>query len=307
VTKNHLLGLEAVLADGSVVQTGDLAPAEAFGPDPTGLFCGSEGTLGIVTKALVKLTQLPEGVRTGMAVFSSLEDAAAAVSAVIARGIVPTTLEIMDQTMIRAVDDFLNLGFPRDAEALLLIEVDGFEIELDRQMDLIVDVCRSKGAGDVTSAQNPADRDRLWLARRSGNGALGRIKPTAMVQDVTVPRHRLPELLRSVSDIGRKHGVIIAQLAHAGDGNGHPHLLFDPDDADERRRVDEASRDIFQLALDLGGTLTGEHGVGLEKRAFMPMQFSHNDLECMAGLKKALDPDHRLNPGKLLPQEYFNA
>ena len=231
VTRDHLLALEVVMSDGEVVMLGE-GGKYLPGIDVTGLFCGSEGTFGIVTKIKVKLTPLAEAVRTMMAVFDSLDKAGDTVSAIIAKGIIPTTLEIMDQVLVRAVDDFLQLGLPREAEAILLIEVDGFAVEVDRQCETIVAICTRQGATRVSRANSEEERKNLWLARRSGNGALGRIKAAYMVQDVTVPRYKLPGMLRLVADIARKYGIVIAQMAHAGDGNLHPHLLYDPYDPD---------------------------------------------------------------------------
>lgn len=301
VTKNHVLGLEVVLADGHIVQTGSLAPSQIFGPDMTGIFSGSEGTFGVITKAEVRLTPLPASKRTAMAAFSKLEQAGQAVSLIIAQGIVPTTLELMDQTMLKAVDDFLHLGFPQDAEALLLVEIDGEEVELDRQLEIISTQFKACSARSIQTAANAEEREKLWLARRSGNGALGRIKPAYMVQDVAVPRHRLPQLLQFVWETSCKYELIIAQMAHAGDGNLHPHLMYDPADADEYSRVLQAGEEIFRAALDMGGTVTGEHGIGLEKLEVMELQFTAQDLEFMQCIKSALDRDEMLNPGKVLP------
>ncbi len=299
VARDHLLGLEVVLADGDIVElggNGKFAP----GIDLTGIFCASEGTFGIMTKIRVKLVRLAESVRTMMAVFNSLENAGKTVSTIISQGIVPVTLEIMDRTMVRAVDDFLKLGLPRDAEALLLMEIDGCQEELDRQADRIVTISKETGATQVILATSEQQRQDLWRARRSGNGALGRIKPAYMVQDVTVPRHKLPWMLTYVADIAIKYNITIAQLAHAGDGNLHPHLLYDPFDPEEYERVEKAAFDIFMAALNCGGTLTGEHGIGIEKKQFMPMAFTPEDLQFMADIKKALDPGLILNKNKVL-------
>ncbi|MEL7565672.1 MAG: FAD-linked oxidase C-terminal domain-containing protein [Dehalobacterium sp.] len=299
VTRDHLLGLEIVLADGNLVTLGGFGK-HLPGIDLTGIFCGSEGTFGIITKIMVKLTPLPEAVRTMMAVFDSLDQAGETVSKIIGQGIIPTTLEIMDQAMVRAVDDFLNLGFPRDAEAVLLIEVDGYQVEVDRQAETIVGICREVGARQVQKAKSDEEREKLWLARRSGNGALGRIKAAYMVQDVTVPRNKLPEMLRFVADISAKYQVVIAQMAHAGDGNLHPHLLYDPFDPEEHAQAEAAAREIFLVALKAEGTLTGEHGIGMEKLEFMPLAFSGADLGFMEQVKRALDPNLVLNRGKVL-------
>lgn len=300
VMKNHVLGLEVVLPDGRIITTGMLSSEGLFGPDLTGIFNGSEGTFGVITKALLKLTPLPEKTMTASAAFGSLDEAGKAVSTIIAQGIVPTTLELLDNTLIKAVDDFLQLGLPRDAEALLLVEVDGYAIELERQMDTIKEIFTRNNARDFKMANTEEERAGLWLARRSGNGALGRIKPSYMVQDVTVPIHKLPEMLRFVTQVAEKHNVTIAQMAHAGDGNLHPHLLYSPDDPEEYKRVEAASSEIFAKALELEGTLTGEHGIGLEKLAYMKDAFSPEDLDFMARVKQALDPSLYFNRGKII-------
>ncbi len=299
VAKDHLLGLEVVLADGEVVELGG---NNRFFPgiDLTGIFCGSEGTFGIITKIRVRLVRIAESVRTLMAVFDSLEGAGETVAKIISSGIIPVTLEIMDRTMVRAVDDFLQLGLPRDAEALLLIEIDGCNEELDGQAEQIIAIAEETGASEVTLATTEQQRQDLWQARRSGNGALGRIKPAYMVQDVTVPRHRLPGMLKFVADIASQYNITIAQLAHAGDGNLHPHLLYDPFDLQEKERVEQAAGEIFKAALDCGGTLTGEHGIGIEKKQYLPMAFAPEDIEFMKDVKQALDPALILNRGKIL-------
>ncbi len=301
VTKNYILGMEVVLADGTTITTGHLNSGETLGPNPSDIFNGSEGSLGIITKILVHLLPRPQALRTALATFSSLEDAARSVSAIIGKGIIPTALELMDQAMLRAVDDFLNIGFPREARAVLLMEVDGFQADLDHQLTLMAETCTANGATGIQKAVDSAERDQLWKARRSGNGALGRIRPAYMVHDVTVPRNQLPALLEGLEPIGKKHGIFIAQMAHAGDGNAHPHMLFYPEEEGIQDRLHRATEEMFRLALSLGGTITGEHGVGLEKQAFMGLQFSRADLDFMEGVKQQLDPDRRINPGKTFP------
>lgn len=306
ITKHHVLGLEVVLDNGQIVRTGRLADGdELAGPDLTGLFLASEGAFGLVTKALLKITPLPRQYRTVSAVFDDLGKSGRAVSEIIAAGIIPTAMEIMDHALIVALEDYLHLGFPLDAEAMLLIEVDGLGPELDGQMERIVAICRNCGAVGIGAANTPAERDQLWLARRSGNGAMGRIKPALIVQDVTVPINRLPEMLSLVQEVAKRHNVIIIQMAHAGDGNLHPHILYTPGDEAEYGRALEASHDIFEAALAAGGSLTGEHGIGLEKMDFMENQFSLEELYFMAGLKNAFDPRGILNPGKVLPPKYL--
>lgn len=300
ISKHHVLGLTLILDDGQVVRTGALAE-NLNAPDLTGIFMASEGSLGIVAEALLRITPLPRDYRTISAVFDDLGKSGQAVSEIIAAGILPTGMEIMDHQLIAALEDYLHLGFPLDAEAMLLIELDGLGPELDRQMEAVFEICQKSGATGLSRASSPEERDQLWLARRSGNGAMGRIKPATIVQDVAVPIDKLPGMLRLVQDVARKHEVTIVQIAHAGDGNLHPHLLYNPYDDGEYQRCLAASHDIFQSALDAGGTLTGEHGIGLEKIDFMDKQFSRDELEFMAKLKTIMDPGGRLNPGKVLP------
>ncbi len=306
ITKHYVKGLEVVLADGRLARTGALAKgADLAGPDLTGLFLASEGAFGLVTRALLKITPLPRNFRTVSAIFDDLANSGRAVSEIIAAGIIPTALEIMDHEMVVALEDYLHLGFPRDAQAVLLIEVDGLGPELDAQMESIVSICRQVGAVGVSAADTPEARDRLWLARRSGNGAMGRIKPASIVQDVTVPVNRLPGMLSLVLETARKHNVIIVQMAHAGDGNLHPHILYTPGDDAEYARALAAGHEIFAAALEAGGSLSGEHGIGLEKIDFMDRQFTADELQFMAAIKRSLDPDGRLNPGKVLPRQYL--
>lgn len=300
ISKHHVLGLTLILDDGQLVSTGALAE-KLNAPDLTGIFMASEGALGIVAEALLRITPLPRDYRTISAVFDDLGKSGQAVSAIIAAGILPTGMEIMDHQLIAALEDYLHLGFPLDAEAMLLIELDGLGPELDRQMEAVFEICQKSGATGLSMASSPEERDQLWLARRSGNGAMGRIKPATIVQDVAVPIDKLPGMLRLVQDVARKHEVTIVQIAHAGDGNLHPHLLYNPYDDGEYQRCLAASHDIFQSALDAGGTLTGEHGIGLEKIDFMDKQFSRDELEFMAKVKTIMDPGGRLNPGKVLP------
>lgn len=301
VTKNYVLGLELVLSNGTITTTGLLSEAETLGSDMTGIFNGSEGSMAVITKILVSCLPKPQSMRTALASFASLNDAAKAVSAIIKQGIIPTALELMDQTMLRAVDDFTKIGFPKDAQAVLLMEVDGYEMDLDPQLALMKEICTTHHAADVKLAVNLAERENLWKARRSGNGALGRIRPAYMVHDVTVPRHQVACLLTRIQEIGKAQGIIIAQMAHAGDGNAHPHLLYYPDEEKIQQRLHDATLQIFKVALELGGTISGEHGIGLEKKAYMGMQFSSVDLAFMKKIQKAMDPTGILNPGKIFP------
>ncbi len=302
VTSNHVVGLEVVLPTGEVVHTGS-AVEDSPGYDLTGLLVGSEGTLGIVTKITVRIMRLPEAVKTLLAIYDRLEDVGQTVSDVIAAGIIPATLELMDRPVIKAVEDSVHAGYPLDAEAVLLIEVDGLADGLERQAEEIVAICRRNNVRDVRVAQTAAERDLLWLGRRGAFGSVARVRPSYLVQDGTVPRTRLPEILREVVAIAAKHKVMVGNVAHAGDGNLHPLFMYDPKDKDESRRVHEAGTEILARCVEMGGTLSGEHGIGLEKQKVMPLRFGPVELATMAALKRSIDPQDLLNPGKILPRE----
>ncbi|MEW6546755.1 MAG: FAD-linked oxidase C-terminal domain-containing protein [Bacillota bacterium] len=303
VTKDHVIGLKLVLADGEVCQVGGPLEPVVAGPDWVGLMVGSEGTLAVATEITVRLLPKPPAIKTMLAVFDRLEDAGTAVSAIVARGIIPTTLELMDRSVIEAVEAYVHAGLPTDAEAVLLIEVDGVESALDRQAAVIQQVCSQRGAREVRVARSAAERDTLWLGRRTAIGAIARLRPCYDLEDATVPRNRLTEMLRQVTDLAREYGLQIGMLAHAGDGNLHPLILFDDRDRDEVDRVMAARRELFRRALALGGTLSGEHGIGILKKEFMPWLFETGALQVMAGIKAAFDPGGTLNPGKILPGE----
>ena len=300
VTVNHVLGVEAVLADGRVVQVG--GPAEdPVGLDLLGAIVGSEGTLAIVTKVWVRLTRNPQGHRTMLAVFESVNDATAAISEIIGAGIVPAALEMMDQGILVAVEAAFQFGFPLDAQAILLIEVDGLEAGLDQQRDQIVAMCKKCNAREVRLAQDEKERLKLWKCRKQAFGAIGRLSPSYCTQDGVVPRTKLPHILRKIIDIGAKWNIRIVNVFHAGDGNIHPILLFDERDPEQTRRVLEASGEILQACLDCGGSVTGEHGIGVEKIQFMHKMFSDSDLTAMRNLRDAFNPRNNLSPDKLLP------
>ncbi|NLE76453.1 MAG: FAD-binding protein [Chloroflexi bacterium] len=300
VTLNHVLGMELVLPDGETVFVGGKAP-DRPGYDLTGLLVGSEGTLGIATKILVRLTPQPEGVRTLLALFDDLGSAGRTVSAVIAAGIIPATLEMMDHTVIQAVERATHAGLPLDVAALLIAEVDGLQDELDEQAAQITAICQQQGAREVKAAHSQAERDALWAGRRGAFGALGQLAPSYLVLDGTVPRTRLPEALERVAEVGRRYGLAIGDVFHAGDGNLHPLILFDPQEPGILEKVRAAGAEILHACADLGGTITGEHGIGLEKIEAMPLIFSPADLEAMWAVKRALDPAGVANPGKVLP------
>jgi glycolate oxidase len=300
VTVNHVLGLEAVLADGSLVEFG--GPAEDNpGLDLTGVMVGGEGTMAIVTKVWVRLTRDPQGVRTMLGIFESCDDATNAISAIIAAGIVPAALEMMDQGILEAVEQAFHFGFPHDAQAILLIEVDGLEAGLDVQREAIIAICRQCGARQVRQANDAKERLLLWKSRKQAFGAVGRLSPSYCTQDGVVPRTRLPHILRRITEIGAKHGIRIVNVFHAGDGNIHPILLFDERDQGQVRRVLAASTEILDECIACGGSVTGEHGIGVEKIAFMHKLFTADDLDVMGRLRYAFNPLGNLSPGKVLP------
>lgn len=300
VTLNHILGLEAVLPNGDVCRFGGRSPS-ASGYDMTGLMVGSEGTLGVFTKALVRIVPKAEGVRTLLVLFDNLGDAGRTVSAIISAGIIPATLEMMDRTVIDAVERATQAGLPQDVAALLIIEVDGVEDDLDEQINRITAVCDREGAREVRPARDQTERDELWASRRGAFGALGQLMPSYLVLDGTVPRTRLPEVLEGVAEIGERFNLPVGNVFHAGDGNLHPLFLFDPRESGIVERVRAAGAEILRLCTQVGGTITGEHGIGLEKITAMSLIFSDADIEAMRAVKRALDPEGIMNPGKILP------
>jgi len=300
VTRNYVLGLEVVLADGEMIHTGGSVVKNATGYDLTRLFVGSEGTLGIVTQMTLRLLPLPRGKRTMLALFDALDTASRAVGAIVEAGIVPSALEMMDNLLIRCADDFVHVGLPTDAAAMLLIEVDGAEEGLDAQVQQIRAICREEGVSEFRAASSPAEVDALWLARRTVIGAAGRVRPSLVLQDVTVPRSALPAMVARTQQVSQQYGLPVGVLAHAGDGNLHPITLFDARDPDEMRREKEIERALFAAALELGGTLTGEHGVGFCKRDYVPLQLRQREVALNAGIKALFDPQGILNPGKIV-------
>ncbi len=300
VTVNHVLGVEAVMADGSIVQFG--GPAEDQpGLDLTGVIVGSEGTLAIATKVWVRLTRNPEGYRTMLGVFDSVDDATNAISEIIGAGIVPAALEMLDQGILVALEDAFHFGFPLDAKAILLIEVDGLEAGLDAQRDRIVELCNASGAREVRQARDAEERQKLWKCRKQAFGAVGRLSPSYCTQDGVVPRTKLPHILRRIYAIAEKYEVRVVNVFHAGDGNIHPILLFDERDQEQVQRVLKASGEILDECLACGGSVTGEHGIGVEKIEFMHKMFTPEDLEVMDRLRTAFNPTGRLSPRKMLP------
>ncbi len=300
VTVNHVLGVEAVLADGSVEQIG--GPAEdPPGLDLVGALVGSEGTLAIVTKAWVRLTRDPQGYRTLLGIFESVEDATNAISEIIGAGIVPAALEMMDQGILEALEAAFKYGFPLDAGAILLIEVDGLEAGLDQQRDRIIRLCEECGAREVQQAASAEERMKLWKCRKQAFGAIGRLSPSYCTQDGVVPRTKLPHMMQRITEIGQKYGVRVVNVFHAGDGNLHPILLFDERDSEQIGRVLKASGEILDECLACGGSVTGEHGIGVEKVHFMNKMFTEDDLAAMENLRTAFNPKNNLSPDKMLP------
>jgi glycolate oxidase len=300
VTSNHVLGLEVVLPDGQIVWLGGKDVDEP-GFDLTGVFVGSEGTLGIVTGAVLRILHKPEAVQTLLGVYDSLEDAGNTVSAIVAAGLVPATLEMMDNLTICAVEEGMACGFPRDAAAVLLIELDGLKDGMDEMAARIATLCRDNGARDIRVATDEAERAALWKGRKGAFGAVSRLSPNYLVSDGTVPRTRLPEALRRVAEIAQRHGLRVASVFHAGDGNLHPLLLFDSRNEEDKRRVKAAGMEILRVCVELGGTVSGEHGIGLEKLDAMRFVFGEDDLRAHRYVKQAFDPEGLCNPQKAIP------
>ena len=300
VTTNHVLGLEVVLPDGQVIRTG-AGYWDRPGYDLTGFIVGSEGTLGIVTEITVRLTRKPEAVKTLLAIYDSILDAPRTVAAITARQITPAALEMMDGFTLRAVEEAFHAGFPMDSAAILLLELEGLREAVEEQADEIEAVCKENHAREVRRAKTEEERALLWKSRKSAFGALGRISPNYYVQDGVIPRTRLPEMLEFIGQVSEKHQIRIGNIFHAGDGNLHPLLMFDARDKDQSRRVLKAAEEIMTKCVEMGGALTGEHGVGLEKRDLMPLIFSPDDIEWMRKLKEVFNPTGSLNPGKVLP------
>jgi len=299
VTVNHVLGVEAVLGDGSLVQFGPVAhPA---GLDCVGVLVGSEGTLAILTKLWVRLTPNPQDYRTLRAIFNTVDDATNAISDIIAAGIIPAAMELMDRGIVAAVEEAYHFGFPLDAEAIVVIELDGLSAALEKQQQAVVDLCRKWRAREVLQARTSAERELLWKCRKMAVGAVGRLSPSYCIQDGVVPRTQLPHILARIAEISQKHRVRIVNVAHAGDGNVHPILLFDERDKEEVARVLAAGEDLLEACIRCGGSVTAEHGIGVEKLGFMERLFGPSDLLAMRRVREAFSPAGRLNPGKLLP------
>jgi glycolate oxidase len=300
VTTNHTLSLEAVLPTGELIRIGNSA-LDATGYDLMGLFVGSEGTLALITEITVKLTRLPETVKTLLAVFDTLDDATETVVEITARGITPAACEMLDGWTLRTVEDYIHAGFPMDSAAVLLIEVEGLAETVAAQSIAVTEVCNAHHAREVRVARDNAERDLLWKGRKNAFGALGRLAPSNYVLDGVIPRSKLPQALRRIRQIGDQYGFQIGNIFHAGDGNLHPIVLYDPRSAAQFQRALEASAEIMRYCVEIGGALTGEHGVGMEKSELMPLLFTDADFELMRRVHDAFNPDCSLNPGKIFP------
>jgi glycolate oxidase len=299
-TTNHVTGAEIVTPDGEVVRLGGRAP-EAPGYDLLGAFVGSEGTLGIATEVTVRLVRLPESVRTLLAAFTTVDQAGAATSAIIAAGVVPAAVEMMDVLAIEAAEAAVHCGYPAGAGAVLIVELDGPADEVEAQFAQVAHLCGEAGAFEIRIAADDAERALFWKGRKSAFAAVGRISPDYIVQDGVIPRTALPEVLHRIGDISRAEGVRVANVFHAGDGNLHPLVLFDDGVAGEAERAETVSAAIIDLCIAYGGSITGEHGVGIDKAAYMPRMFTDDDLDTMQLVRCAFDPDGLANPGKIFP------
>ena len=302
VTANHVLTLEVVLADGRVVQLGSPG-GEPWGPDLAGVFVGSEGNFGIATRIAVRLLPVPQAVRTLLADFPSLRTAGEAVSAVIASGIVPAALEMMDQSCIQAVEDSVYAaGYPRDAAAVLLVEVDGrVDAAVEADAASLEAILLQYGARTVRTAADVRERERLWQGRKKAFGAMGRLSRDLVVQDAVVPRSALPDVLEAIGRIAQRYGLTVSNVFHAGDGNLHPNISFDGRVPGLRARVDAAGGEMMAACIAAGGTITGEHGIGLDKLRYMPLIFDGDSLTAMLAVRRVFDPAERVNPGKVIP------
>ena len=299
-TTNHVLGMEVVLEDGSLVNLGSMA-REVPSYDLRGVFVGSEGTFGLATKIMVRLLPLPETVKTFLGIFPDIDSACTAVSAVIGHGILPAALEMIDALTIRAVQSVIDAGYPEDAGAVLLIELEGLRGEVEELSREVESALWDTGATDVRVAEDEQEREKLWVGRKTAFGAFGAIAPNYFLVDGVVPRTRLTQVLRKVNEVSEKYGIIIANVFHAGDGNLHPCMLFDEREPGVLERAMAGAAELMEYCVSVGGTLSGEHGIGLEKKQFMPLVFSDEDMAAMQQVRDAFAPANRINPGKIFP------
>jgi len=306
VTRDYVMGLEVVLPTGCLAHTGTRTMKGVVGYDLTRLMVGSEGTLGVFTKIILRLVPAPEGIRTLLAVFPQIDDAAVAVREIMSNRIGPSTLELMDQGTIAAVENYLHIGLPLQAEAILLIEIDGYECILDQDAIKVRRICERNGCSSVEAAQTNEDRERLWQARRAISPALGQIRPGKINEDITVPRTKIPTLVRSIRALANKYNLTIISFGHAGDGNLHTNIMLDRKNQNELDRAEKAVEELFRLVLDLGGTLSGEHGIGVTKSPYFQWEIGPESFDLMLRIKQTLDPNNVLNPGKMfVPDRSF--
>ncbi len=300
VTTNHVLGIEAVLPDGTVITAGG-KEQDVPGFDILGLLVGSEGTMALVTKIIVRLMRQPELVKTCLAIYDAVDHCADTVAEITARGITPVAVEMLDGVMLRMVEEATHAGYPLDAAAVLLIELEGLTEAVEEQLEQIRAVCRNSKAREFRVARSAEERDLLWKGRKNAFGAVGRVSPSYYVQDGVVPRTKVAPTLREIQRIGEKHGLTISNIFHAGDGNMHPIILFDIHKPGDLEKAQSAGDEILEYCIQVGGSITGEHGVGMEKMELMSRLFPEDTLDLIAGFKKLFDPACRLNPGKVLP------
>jgi glycolate oxidase len=302
VTGDYIMGLTVVLADGQILRTGGKVLKDVVGYDLAALFTGSEGTLGIITEALLKLTAKPKYARTALVEYDRLADASRSVNAILLAGIVPATLELMDQTALTCIEAAMHLGLPVEREAVLLIETDGNDAQMvSREIEKVAEICKESGAQQINVAKNETERANLWKARRSVSPSLARLSPNKLGEDITVPRNAIPEAVRRIKEISAKYGLPIVIFGHAGDGNLHPNILFEKRDPQQWEKVEKIVEEEFDVALELGGTLSGEHGVGKLKRPYIEKALGKVSIGIQRGIKQTLDPLNILNPGKVLP------
>ncbi|MEM1503674.1 FAD-linked oxidase C-terminal domain-containing protein [Domibacillus sp. 8LH] len=302
VTKDYVIGLEVITPEGEIIKTGGKTVKNVTGYDLTKLIVGSEGTLGIITKAILRLIPKPVASATLMVVFNSLVDAGSAISKILSAGILPSKMELMDQSSIIAVENYEPLGLPTEAEAVILIELDGHPLALEDEVKKINELCHSVGAEDIRIPQHKAEEAEIWRARKLVSPAIVRIKPTKISEDATVPRSKIPQMCQRLQEIRDKYNVHLVVFGHAGDGNLHPNIICDKNDKEEMRRVEQAVAEIFTAAVELGGTLSGEHGIGLMKAPFMEMELGEAGLDMMKRIKEVWDPNNIMNPGKIFPE-----
>ncbi|TKC18438.1 glycolate oxidase subunit GlcD [Robertmurraya kyonggiensis] len=303
VTRDYVMGLEIVMANGDIIRTGGKLAKDVAGYDLTRLYVGAEGTLGIITEAILKLVPIPETKKTILALYEDLEAAARTVSKIIANKIIPATLEFLDQPTIAAVEDYVKIGLPTEAKAVLLIEQDGSPEQVEKDMAKIADICKSEQAVSVQMAKTVEEAEALTTARRTALSAIARIKPTTILEDATVPRSEIARMVKAINEIAEKYNLPICTFGHSGDGNLHPTVPTDARNKEEMERVEQAFEEIFIKAIELGGTITGEHGVGVVKAPYLELKLGAAGIEAMKAIKNGLDPNNIMNPGKVFAKD----